>query len=66
MGFSFDPGEHSLQVSAKSIEGSDCCLEWVKHLLQFGLEGYSSFKRLPSNDLAAYSRMDSFDLLVLF
>jgi hypothetical protein len=28
--FRFDPGEHSLQVSAKSIEGSGCGVEWVK------------------------------------
>ncbi len=28
--FSFDPGEHSLQVSAKFIKGSGCGVEWVK------------------------------------
>jgi hypothetical protein len=28
--FRIDPGEHSLQVSAKSIEGSGCGVEWVK------------------------------------
>jgi hypothetical protein len=30
MEFHFDPGEHSLQVSAKSIEESGCGVEWVK------------------------------------
>jgi hypothetical protein len=30
MEFRFDPGEHSLKVSAKSIEGSGCGVEWVK------------------------------------
>jgi hypothetical protein len=27
--FHFDPGKHSLQVSAKSIEESGCGVEWV-------------------------------------
>jgi hypothetical protein len=30
MEFHFDPGEHSLQVSAKSIEENGCGVEWVK------------------------------------
>jgi hypothetical protein len=30
MEFYFDPGEYSLQVSAKSIEESGCGVEWVK------------------------------------
>ncbi len=30
MEFHFDPGEHSVQVSAKSIEESGCGVEWVK------------------------------------
>ncbi len=30
MEFHFDPGEHSLQVSAKFIEESGCGVEWVK------------------------------------
>jgi hypothetical protein len=29
MEFNFDPGKHSLQVSAKSIEESGCGVEWV-------------------------------------
>jgi hypothetical protein len=37
MEFRFDPGEHSLQVSAKSIAGSGCGVEWVK------LAGQSTF-----------------------
>jgi hypothetical protein len=28
--FHYDPGEHSLQVSAKSIEERGCGVEWVK------------------------------------
>jgi hypothetical protein len=32
MEFRCDHGEHSLQVSAKSIKGSGCGIEWVKGL----------------------------------
>jgi hypothetical protein len=31
--FHFDPGEHSLQVSAKSIEESGCGVKWVNTVL---------------------------------
>jgi hypothetical protein len=33
--FHFDPGKHSLQVSAKSIEESGCGVEWVKFPLVY-------------------------------
>jgi hypothetical protein len=46
MEFHFDPGEHSVQVSAKSIEESGCGVEWVNTVIILPVEDRPEFAML--------------------
>jgi hypothetical protein len=45
MEFHFDPREHSLQVSAKAVEGSGCGVEWINKFYKYCISGSTKYRK---------------------